>query len=75
MQLSKIPKHILKDIEEYMIENTKFRVDTVEQARAKMEEYSAKELFTMYLEWNGIVNWAETIIMALDSIRAAKETP
>lgn len=69
-EISKIPHHVVRNIVEYMVDNNKAK-DAAE-ARATLYLYSARELFEMYLEWNGIVNWTDTILTAIDGIRASQ---
>ncbi len=68
--ISQMPHHVVRNIVEYMVENNK--VKDAAAARATMHLYSERELFEMYLEWNGIVNWTDSILQAIDGIRAAK---
>lgn len=69
-QISKIPHRVVKDIVTYMVENEIAFDD--QAAKATMHLYSERELFDMFLEWNGIQDYTELLIMAIDGIRAAK---
>ena len=68
--LDKIPPRIPKNLVDTLIENT-WSIKTESDARATMQHMSANELFEMWLNWNGIIGYTETIIEAIDSIRAA----
>lgn len=69
-QISKIPAHIVRDIAEYMVENG--HAHDEQAAKATMHLYNERSLMDMFLNWNGLVNYTDVIIMALDGIRAAK---
>lgn len=69
-QVSKIPHHVVRNIVDYLVENNV--AQDAESARASLPLYSSRELFDMYLIWNGIINYTDCILQALDGIRAAE---
>lgn len=69
-QISKIPHHVLRDVIEFMVENNKAK--DAATARANLYMYTSREIFDMYLTWNGIIHWTDSILQAIDGIRAAE---
>ena len=59
MNINKIPKHILEDIQ-----NRGNSTDSI-------EAMTPEEAFYEFCQWNGLSGWADTLIEALDSLRKA----
>jgi len=49
MKINKIPAHILTDVR------------ARDFSDAEIEKLSAKEIFKQYCEWNGLINWYDTL--------------
>lgn len=58
MEIKKIPEHILKDLRERC---------TDEEIKGCSPEY----LFNEYCEWNGLIGWGSSLLIAIESLRAA----
>lgn len=63
----KLPTRVLVCIEKYLLAN-KYPTSKLDSAISTM---SRTELMDAYLRWNGIINWTEDIIAALDGITEA----
>lgn len=61
LDTQKIPRYILADLEEG-------RTSRAPEVR----DMSSREAFELWCSYNGLINWSERIMDALDTIRAAE---
>lgn len=78
IDVTKLPANVLRDVRQFVLDNRLVRPQSVGgniAADAYIALCSTNEVFDMWLTWNGIINWAETIASAIDGIREADAGP
>ena len=71
INVTKLSPGVIADVTQRLLALGKAKSEA--DALVLMQSMKPEELFTHWLEWQGIVGWAPSIIRNLDSIRAAKE--
>lgn len=71
INVTKLSPGVIADVTNRLIAMARAR--SKEEALVVIQNMTPEEVFTYWLEWQGICGWAPNIIRNLDSIRAAKE--